>query len=130
MQVPEGGVKAPPITSDPPEHAWARRLILPAFAPRAVERYVEATRELCRSLIDEFIGTGKADAAGQYAQQIPPRVIAELLGIDPARADDFVEWVRGVLELGLQDPELRLKYRERIIALLLRGGGAPQAGAG
>src|SRR5688572_30081057 len=22
-----GGVKAPPITSDPPEHAWARRLI-------------------------------------------------------------------------------------------------------
>jgi cytochrome P450 len=116
VQVPEGGVKAPPITSDPPEHAWARRLILPAFAPRAVERYVEATRQLCRALIDEFIDTGKADAAGQYAQQIPPRVIAELLGVDAERADDFVEWVRGVLELGLQDPELRLKYREKIIA--------------
>jgi cytochrome P450 len=81
-----------------------------------VERYVEPTRELCRSLLDGFVSTGKADAAGQYAQQIPPRVIAELLGIDPARADDFTEWVRGVLELGLQDPELRLRYREKIIS--------------
>jgi cytochrome P450 len=116
VAVDYGGVKAPPITSDPPEHAWARRLILPAFSPRAVERYVEPTRELCRSLLDGFVGTGKADAAGQYAQQIPPRVIAELLGIDPARADDFTEWVRGVLELGLQDPELRLRYREKIIS--------------
>ena len=31
-----GPVAAPPITSDPPEHQWARRLILPYFAPRAV----------------------------------------------------------------------------------------------
>jgi hypothetical protein len=24
--------------------------------------------------------------------------------------DDFIEWVRGVLELGLTRPELRVKY--------------------
>ena len=35
---PEDGIKAPPITSDPPEHHWARRLILPAFSPRSVSR--------------------------------------------------------------------------------------------
>ena len=28
----------PPVTLDPPEHAPARRLLLPAFAPKAVER--------------------------------------------------------------------------------------------
>ena len=28
--------------------------------------------------------------------------------------DDFIEWVRGVLELGLQQPELRAKYRDII----------------
>src|SRR5437867_1174555 len=45
-------VKAPPITSDPPEHHWARRLILPAFSPKAVARYETITRELCDQLIE------------------------------------------------------------------------------
>ena len=31
-----GTVGSPPISSDPPVHTWARRLILPAFAPRVV----------------------------------------------------------------------------------------------
>ena len=44
-------------------------------------------------------------------RQIPPRVIADILGIDPDMSDQFTEWVQGVLELGLQDPELRERYR-------------------
>lgn len=107
-------VKAPPISSDPPEHTWARRLILPFFSPGAVDRHEPATRETCRRLIGSFIEHGHADAAADYAQQIPVRVIAHLLGIDEARSDEFVEWVRGTIELGLKDPELRVKYREKI----------------
>ena len=37
-----------------------------------------------------------------------------MLGIDPGRADDFVEWTRGLLELGQTQPELRIKYRRVI----------------
>jgi cytochrome P450 len=99
------------ITSDPPEHTPERRLMLPFFSPKAVERYREPTRELCRRLIAGFIEDGRADVAGNYARQIPPRVIAEILGIDPDMSDQFTEWVQGVLELGLQDPEVREKYR-------------------
>lgn len=110
------GVNAPPISADPPVHTWSRRLILPAFAPRAVEKHEAFTRELANSLIDGFIDRGEADGAAGYAQQIPPRVIAHLLGVDPERSDDFVEWVRGVLELGLSQPQLRTKYREKIFA--------------
>jgi cytochrome P450 len=112
----EAAVKAPPITSDPPEHQWARRLILPAFAPGRVDRYEPYTRELCRSLLDGFAPRGEVDAAGEYAQQIPPRVIAHLLGVPPEMSDTFVEWVRGVLELGLTDPEVRVHYRDKIAA--------------
>lgn len=99
------------ISSDPPEHTPERRLMLPFFSPKVVERYREPTRELCRRLITGFIEDGRADAAGGYARQIPPRVIAEILGIDPEMSDDFTEWVQGVLELGLTDPELRERYR-------------------
>jgi len=111
-------VHAPPIDSDPPEHGWARRLLLPAFAPRAVEKHEAATRALCRSLIDRFVDRGRADAAAEYAQQIPPRVIAELMGIPSDRAADFTEWVRGLLELGQTDIPLRLRSREALFAYL------------
>src|SRR5688572_26995047 len=55
-------IAAPPITSDPPEHHWHRRLILPAFSPRAVAKYEAGTRDLCDRLIDGFIEAGQADA--------------------------------------------------------------------
>ena len=105
------GSESPPITADPPEHKPFRRLILPFFSPHAVEKQIPYTRALCNSLIDGFIGKGRADAAADYAQQITPRVIAHVIGIDPARADEFVDWVRGLLEFGQTQPELRIKYR-------------------
>ncbi len=91
-----GGV--PPIDADPPLHTWTRRLILPSMAPKAVESYEAGTRELCQRLIAGFIADGKADAAADYAQQIPVRVIGALLGVAEDRSDDFVGWVRGILE--------------------------------
>ncbi|MEZ5378472.1 MAG: cytochrome P450 [Acidimicrobiales bacterium] len=99
------------IASDAPDHAPERRLMLPFFAPHAVERFREPTRELCRQLLRGVVEKGTFDAAGEYARQIPPRVIAEILGIDPEMGDEFATWVQGVLELGLQDPETREKYR-------------------
>ncbi|MCB0966249.1 MAG: cytochrome P450 [Ilumatobacter sp.] len=102
------------ITTDAPDHTPERRLMLPFFAPKAVEKYRDHTRELCRRLIRGFIEDGRADFAGDYARQIPPRIIAAILGIDPERADDFTTWVQGVLELGLQDDEIRDHY-SRII---------------
>ena len=35
---------APPITSDPPVHAEARRLLLPPFAPKVIEGWEDTTR--------------------------------------------------------------------------------------
>ncbi len=116
--VPDG-LAAPPITADPPLSEWTRRMILPTFSPKAVEGYREYTESLCHQLIDGFIENGQCDAAQDYAQQIPPRVIAHLLGIDPGKSDDFTTWVRGVLEFGLFDPKIRIKYREIIRDFLI-----------
>ena len=41
---------APPITNDPPRHQNARRALLPAFTPAAVDRLVPRTREICNEL--------------------------------------------------------------------------------
>ncbi|MFT6548933.1 MAG: cytochrome P450 [Acidimicrobiales bacterium] len=105
---------AAPISADPPEQNWTRRALLPHFTPKAIAPQTEYTQQLCHDLIDGFIDKGGCDAAVDYAQQIPPRIIAHKLGVDAGMVDDFIEWVRGVLELGLQQPELRAKYRDII----------------
>jgi cytochrome P450 len=96
----------PPITSDPPLHTWTRRLLLPWFSHRRVEGYEELTRKVCSSLIDGFEGAGRADAAVDYAQQIPVRVIAHILGVPEEMSDTFTGWVRDSLEFA-DDPERR-----------------------
>ena len=118
VEGPYGGVKAPPITSDPPDHHWHRRAILPTFAPQSVAPYEESTRNFCNSLIDTFIDAGVADAATDYAQQIPVRVISLMLGVPTDMSDTFTGWVRGVLETGLTDPKVRLENRLNIMNFL------------
>lgn len=98
----------PPISADPPLHTWTRRLILPSMSPRRVEEYETLTRALCRQLVDGFVDTGRADAAADYAQQIPVRVIAHILGVPPEMSDTFTGWVRDVLEFAY-DAERRMR---------------------
>jgi cytochrome P450 len=93
----------PPISSDPPLHTWTRRLLLPWFSHQRVESYVPLTRELCRGLLADFADTGHADAAVDYAQQIPVRVIARILGVPSEMSDAFTGWVRDVLEFADDD---------------------------
>ena len=110
------GIRAMPIAVDAPAHTWSRRLLLPAFNLRSVEKWEPVTRDLCRSLVAGFADSGRADAAAGYAQQIPVRVIAGMLGIPPEMSDTFTDWVRGVLEIGLTNPDVRIKNRQAIIA--------------
>ena len=93
---PVGG--SPPISSDPPFHHDARKLLLPAFTRTAVSKLEPATREFCHSLIDAFEGQDVVDAAAEYAQHIPVRVIADMLGFPPQDGPQFREFVEDLLE--------------------------------
>jgi cytochrome P450 len=103
---PAGG--SPPITSDPPFHHDARRLLLPAFTKTAVSKQESTTRELCHSLIDALAGQDVVDAARDYAQHIPMRVIAGILGFPPQDAPQFRKFIKNTLEGVNLPPEQRL----------------------
>jgi cytochrome P450 len=93
---PIGG--SPPISSDPPFHHDARKLLLPAFTKTAIARLEPATRAFCHSLIDQFGTAETVDAARDYAQHIPVRVIADMLGFPPEDGPQFREFVNDLLE--------------------------------
>ncbi|HLI45056.1 MAG TPA: cytochrome P450 [Acidimicrobiales bacterium] len=104
----------PPISADPPLHTWTRRLLLPWFSHRRVEGYEDLTRQLCRRLIECFVEDGRADAAADYAQQIPVRVISHILGVEEDLSDTFTGWVREVLEFA-DDAERSLHGMEGLL---------------
>ncbi len=89
---------APPITSDPPFHALARRLLLPAFSPKAIAALEPLTRDLCRDLLEATAGKTEFDAAVEYAQHIPLRVIIGMLGFPQGDADIFRRFIQMILE--------------------------------
>ncbi len=102
---------APPITSDPPFHAGARRLLLPAFSPKKIAKLSDEVRQLCRERLDAMgdIEPGETivDAAIQYSQHIPVAVIGRMLGLPPEDDDFFRDVVHQVLETINQDPRER-----------------------
>ena len=109
---PIGG--SPPISSDPPFHHDARKLLLSAFTKTSVTRQEPATRAFCHGLIDSFAGRDVVDAARDYAQHIPMRVIADILGFPPADGPQFRQFVENTLEGINLPPEERI---ERMTAL-------------
>lgn len=113
---PIGG--APPITSDPPFHKLARKLLLAPFRPDQIASWEDEVRAICRQRIGDFgeIEPGETviDAATQYAQHIPPAVISRMLGFPPEDDDKFRGFIHGVLEQVNLDPEVR---RESFVEL-------------
>ena len=104
---PIGG--SPPISSDPPFHHDARKLLLPAFTKTAVGTLEPATREFCSGLIDAFAGRDVVDAAAEYAQHIPMRVIAHMLGFPPEDGPRFARFVENTLEGVNLPPDERIE---------------------
>jgi cytochrome P450 len=99
----------PPISSDPPFHADARRLLLPAFSPKVIDPLRKEVEEICNKLIDDMGDVDAIDAAVQYTQHIPVLVVAQMVGLPLSDADRFRGWVDMVLGgIGAERSEERL----------------------
>ncbi|MGA8610855.1 MAG: cytochrome P450 [Xanthobacteraceae bacterium] len=101
---PKGG--AAPITTDPPKHADAKAVLLSAFTRKAIECHATKTREICRGLVEQIAGKSACDAAVDYAQEIPVRVMAHMLGIPAEDGERFRTWTHQLLVQGITDEDI------------------------
>jgi cytochrome P450 len=107
---------APPITSDPPFHQMARKIILPAFAPGVINELEPQIRELCRSLIERLGDQEVVNASWDYARLIPPSVIRQMLGFPEEDTDKFIDIVHMITESVDLSEEERIEQFEPIEA--------------
>ncbi len=109
-------IPAPPITSDPPEHRPAKQILLPAFTPEVITRHEQRTRDICRELIGRIAGNRRCDAAVDYAQEIPVRVIAHMLGVPEQDGNLFRRWIKEILEIGITDFDVLMRAQGEMTA--------------
>jgi len=79
------------LLMDEPGHRRLRSLVSGSFTPAAVERWRPRIRDIVERVLDG-IPDGEFDLIRAFAGPVPTVVIAEMLGIDPARRDDFKTW--------------------------------------
>jgi cytochrome P450 len=80
------------LFQDPPAHTRLRALVSKAFTPRAVDQLAPRIRQIVDELLGGVAGRDCFDLIEAFAEPFPVIVIAEMLGIDPARRHDFKRW--------------------------------------
>lgn len=80
------------ITSDPPKHTELRALVNRAFTPKMVAALEPRIRRVSADLIDAAVARGNLDVVRDLAYPLPVTVIAEIMGVDTQRRDDFKRW--------------------------------------
>ena len=82
-----------PTQVDAPDHIKYRRIVNPWFAPPAIERAGSKVRDTCRALVEQVAPRGACDFATEFGLRYPTEVFLSVIGVDPADADRFVEWI-------------------------------------
>ena len=98
------------LGADPPVHTRLRALVTRAFTPRRVAQLEPRVRALTRELLEPLLQQQEPELMGGLGAPLPCVVIAELLGVEPERREDFRRWAQDVvkassLSLSSEEPE-------------------------
>jgi hypothetical protein len=88
---------------DSPEHTRLRRLVSRPFAPKSVNEYEDAIRQLAVEVLDSLEGEREFNFVQRVARELPMRMLGRLLGLP----DDDLDWLvlRGDALIGNSDPD-------------------------
>ena len=77
---------------DPPQHTRIRKLLSKEFTPQMVQRLRPRIQQIVNTLIDQMIGKKEIEFMNDFANPIPVRVIAEMLGVPVEDQRKFQIW--------------------------------------
>ncbi len=93
------------INTDPPDHSHYRNIVNRGFTPKQISRLEPRIQEITDGLLDKVVAKGEIELMQDLAIPLPVTVIAELLGVDAQRGDDFKRWSDLFLSTIAQSPD-------------------------
>ncbi len=92
------------VFNDPPYHTRVRRLLAPAFTPRALRVLQGRVEDLVDRLLDAAADKGEIDVITDFASAIPVQLIGDMLGIPQEERGPLRAWSLAIL--GALEPVL------------------------
>jgi len=127
------------VFNDPPYHTRVRKLLAPAFTPRALRVLQDRIEQLVDRLLESAAARGEIDLISDFAAAIPVQLIGDMLGIPNDEREPLRRWSLAIL--GALEPVLSPQqfdtgvtavaefkiYLEDIISRRLRDGRSDPA---
>jgi cytochrome P450 len=119
MAVPDLPASESLLSADPPAHTALRKRVERSFTPARVRNLAPRLRALSSELASTLRAEGRFDVVARLAAPLPLMVIADLLGIDPARHAELKLWTDAIIARGTGRPsaEERKALDGRVAAL-------------
>jgi cytochrome P450 len=99
------------VFNDPPYHSRVRKLLAPAFAPRALSALSPRIEALVDDLLDHAAARGGMDLIDDFAAAIPVKLIGDMLGVPERERAPLRGWSLAIL--GALEPVLSAEQRAR-----------------
>ena len=99
------------VFNDPPLHTRVRKLLAPAFTPRALNVLEPRFTALVDGLLDAAEARGKIDLIEDFAAALPVEIIGDLLGVPRADRGPLRGWSLAIL--GALEPVLSPQSERR-----------------
>lgn len=88
------GMCAPPVDTDPPAHGGYRRIISPAFSPKAVAALEENARTVIRAVIDRIEPRGECEFVEEVSHVLPITIFLGMMDLPQEDADILLPLAR------------------------------------
>jgi cytochrome P450 len=95
------------VFNDPPYHTRVRKLLAPAFTPRALAALQGRVETLVDHLLEAAAEKSEIDLISDFAAAIPVALIGDMLGIPPDEREPLRGWSLAIL--GALEPVLSAK---------------------
>ena len=96
------------VFNDPPYHTRVRKLLAPAFTPRALRELQARIETLVDRLLEAAARRGEIDLIADFAAAIPIQLIGDMLGIPQGERAPLRDWslaILGALEPALSEEQ-------------------------
>ncbi len=99
------------VFNDPPYHSRVRKLLAPAFTPRALMALQPRIEALVDRLLDRAAARGGMDLIADFAAAVPIQLVGDMLGVPEAERGPLRGWSLAIL--GALEPVLTAEQLER-----------------